>query len=172
MWLGQTATVSTGSYSCRRAFGAPGDAGSDVEHLASIIPATEGSHRILRPSLPQSPLGKAVTYALGEWNALNSYLQDGRVEIDNNLTENGSFPHNCVKFLVDERPPGLVRFCTAGRWSIYWLITLPIIVSTHGSHPHSRTIRIELPAALARITPSFDSLVHVCYKIGIPGGMF
>jgi hypothetical protein len=38
--------------------------------------------------LPQSPLGKAVNYALAEWIALNRYLDDGRLEIDNNLTEN------------------------------------------------------------------------------------
>jgi len=45
--------------------------------------------------LPQSPLGKAVSYALAEWPALNRYLQDGRVEIDNNLTENALRP-SCV----------------------------------------------------------------------------
>jgi hypothetical protein len=50
----------------------------------------------LRPTLlPQSPLGKAVTYALGEWNALNRYLADGRLEVDNNLTENALRP-SCI----------------------------------------------------------------------------
>jgi transposase len=50
----------------------------------------------LRPTLlPQSPLGKAATYTLGEWDALNRYLQDGRVEIDNNLTENALRP-SCI----------------------------------------------------------------------------
>lgn len=52
--------------------------------------------RIQNPTLlPQSPLGKAVTYTLGEWDALNRYLQDGRVEIDNNLTENALRP-SCI----------------------------------------------------------------------------
>src|SRR5260370_647533 len=41
---------------------------------------------------PQSPLGKAIRYALGEWKALSRYLQDGRLEIDNNLTENAIRP--------------------------------------------------------------------------------
>jgi transposase len=45
--------------------------------------------------LPQSPLGKAVNYALNEWDALNRYLQDGRLEIDNNLTENALRP-SCI----------------------------------------------------------------------------
>jgi transposase len=42
--------------------------------------------------LPQSPLGKAARYCLAEWEALNCYLQDGRLEIDNNLTENAIRP--------------------------------------------------------------------------------
>src|SRR6185503_14009897 len=42
--------------------------------------------------LPQSPLGKAARYCLAEWAALNRYLVDGRLEIDNNLTENAIRP--------------------------------------------------------------------------------
>jgi transposase len=42
--------------------------------------------------LPQSPLGKAARYCLGEWEALNRYLLDGRLEIDNNLIENAIRP--------------------------------------------------------------------------------
>jgi transposase len=42
--------------------------------------------------LPQSPLGKAARYCLAEWEALNRYLADGRLEIDNNLTENAIRP--------------------------------------------------------------------------------
>jgi transposase len=43
-------------------------------------------------NLPQSPIGKAARYCLGEWEALNRYLSDGRLEIDNNLTENAIRP--------------------------------------------------------------------------------
>jgi len=42
--------------------------------------------------LPQSPLYKAVRYMVNEWTALQTYLQDGRLEIDNNLTENAIRP--------------------------------------------------------------------------------
>jgi hypothetical protein len=37
--------------------------------------------------LPQSPMGSAIDYALGQWTSLQVYLDDGRVEIDNNLVE-------------------------------------------------------------------------------------
>jgi transposase len=42
--------------------------------------------------LPQSPLGKAIRYCLAEWPALKRYVSDGRLEIDNNLTENAIRP--------------------------------------------------------------------------------
>lgn len=37
--------------------------------------------------LPQSTLGKAMTYCLNRWQGLTRFLDDGRLEIDNNLTE-------------------------------------------------------------------------------------
>jgi len=42
--------------------------------------------------LPQSLLGLAIDYALGQWPTLGVYLEDGRVEIDNNLVENAIRP--------------------------------------------------------------------------------
>jgi transposase len=42
--------------------------------------------------LPQSLLGSAMDYALGQWPTLVVYLTDGRVEIDNNLVENAIRP--------------------------------------------------------------------------------
>ena len=42
--------------------------------------------------LPQSLLGQAIDYALGQWSTLEIYLNDGRIEIDNNLVENAIRP--------------------------------------------------------------------------------
>jgi len=39
------------------------------------------SHRFL----PRSAMGKAIDYALGQWSSLLVFLEDGRLEIDNNL---------------------------------------------------------------------------------------
>lgn len=47
---------------------------------------TSGRH------LPQSPLGTAMDYTLGQWRTLEIYLGDGRVEIDNNNVENAIRP--------------------------------------------------------------------------------
>lgn len=37
--------------------------------------------------LPQSALGKALTYARNQWKRLTRYLDDGEVDIDNNIAE-------------------------------------------------------------------------------------
>ena len=41
---------------------------------------------------PQSAMGKAINYTLTLWPMLQVYLEDGRVEIDNNLVENAIRP--------------------------------------------------------------------------------
>jgi transposase len=47
---------------------------------------------ITRRYLPQSLIGKAIAYALGQWSSLQLFLDDGRLEIDNNLVENAIRP--------------------------------------------------------------------------------
>jgi len=41
---------------------------------------------------PQSAIGKAIAYSLNHWPALTNYINDGEVEIDNNLIENAIRP--------------------------------------------------------------------------------
>ena len=57
--------------------------------LEALKPRLEA---LLPGCLPQSPLGKAAKYALAEWEPLTRYLSEGRLEIDNNLTENAIRP--------------------------------------------------------------------------------
>jgi transposase len=47
---------------------------------------------IRRRVLPKSRLGQAIDYTLSRWEALNRYVDDGRLEIDNNLCENAIRP--------------------------------------------------------------------------------
>lgn len=44
-------------------------------------------HNIQRTT-PSSPIGKAIAYALNRWPNMAPILEDGRIEIDNNLVEN------------------------------------------------------------------------------------
>lgn len=57
-----------------------------LEKLKSVIAGIQAEVR------PQTLVGKACLYALGQWAGLTPYLRDGRVEIDNNLVENAVRP--------------------------------------------------------------------------------
>ena len=45
-----------------------------------------------RRHLPQSDMGRALHYLLNRWTEHTRYLEDGRIEIDNNLVENSIRP--------------------------------------------------------------------------------
>ena len=59
-------------------------------------PVVERLHRALirhkTRHLPKSLLGQAIDYALAQWHTLGVYLDDGRVDIDNNRVENAIRP--------------------------------------------------------------------------------
>lgn len=59
-------------------------------------------------ALPKSPLGGAISYTLGLWPKLNTFLQDGHIEIDNNHTENAIRPFVIGRknFLFSGSPKG------------------------------------------------------------------
>ena len=45
-----------------------------------------------RTALPKTPIAEAITYALNQWAALNVYLSDGNLSIDNNAAERAVKP--------------------------------------------------------------------------------
>jgi transposase len=45
-----------------------------------------------RKTLPQGLLGQAIDYTLKRWTALNQFIKEGTLEIDNNLIENAIRP--------------------------------------------------------------------------------
>jgi transposase len=59
-----------------------------VERIGRVLTRTKQSGRYL----PQSDAGGAVDYALGQWPMFCLYLDNGRLEIDNNLVENAIRP--------------------------------------------------------------------------------
>jgi transposase len=46
----------------------------------------------IKNTLPKSQIGKAMAYAYARWDALSAYLNDGNLQIDNNLVENAIRP--------------------------------------------------------------------------------
>jgi transposase len=75
-----------------------GPALRDVYRTSQSKPICRRIHRVLqrwylnRRFLPKGSMGKAVSYALGQWESLEVYLQEPEIEIDNNLVENAIRP--------------------------------------------------------------------------------
>jgi hypothetical protein len=60
--------------------------------------------------LPKSPMGKAICYSLNQWEALNRYVDDPMLEIDNNLSE------RTLRMVVIGRKNYLFAGSEAGAW--------------------------------------------------------
>jgi len=52
-----------------------------LEEIEALL--IEYQHQVL----PKSPMGKAVTYSVNQWEALNRYIEDPMLNIDNNISE-------------------------------------------------------------------------------------
>jgi transposase len=94
--------------------------------LTALRPRLEA---LREQTLPQSPLGKAVRYSLNEWTALTQYLEDGRLEIDNNLTENAIRPS-----AVGKKNWLFIGHPKAG-WRAAVIYTLIVSCRRHGIEP-------------------------------------
>ncbi len=70
----------------------------EAERASASRPVLERLHRALlrlkskRRFLPRSLMGKAIDHALAQWPSLLVFLENGRIEIDNNLIENAIRP--------------------------------------------------------------------------------
>jgi transposase len=104
-----------------------------------------------RQILPKSDLGRALRYAHGQWADMETYLEDGRVEIDNNLCENAIRPT-----AVGKKNDLFVGAPQAGERSAM-LYSLLISAKAQGVDPQAylRDLIRRLPAAT---TSDIDSL--------------
>lgn len=63
------------------------------EHSLPVLTDIEAYLRREQPNvLPKSPIAQAIGYALGNWEALKRYTEDGDLEIDNNGAERSLRP--------------------------------------------------------------------------------
>ncbi len=67
-----------------------------AQRTEKIAPSMDAFHKWLKQTslttLPKEPLGKAVAYALNQWEGFKPFLSDGRVELSNNGVENDIRP--------------------------------------------------------------------------------
>ncbi len=114
---------------------------------------------------PRSALGKAMNYAHKQWPKLTIYTEDGRLRMDNNLTENAIRP-----FVIGRKN---FLFCdsVAGARSSANLYSLIETAKANGIEPYAylKTIFTELPQAnsledieaLLPVSADDDSFVKV-----------
>lgn len=86
--------------------------------------------------LPQSALGKAVSYCITYRNGLIRYLEDGRLEIDNNLTEQE------IKPLVIARKNFLFCDSVSGAQALCLHLGLIRTAKLHGIDPYNYYIAL------------------------------
>ena len=101
------------------------------------------TYLLTRRILRKSSLGQALRYALKQWAAMECYLDDGRVEIDNNETENDIRPS-----AVGKKNWLFVGSPEAGQRGAV-LYTLLISARNHGADPQAylRDVIDRLPSA-------------------------
>ena len=110
-------------------------------------PILDKLRRWVDDSLPQVPpgsaAGKAMNYLNNEWDKLVRYLDDGRLEIDNNLAE------NAIRPFVIGRKNWLFSASVAGVKSSANLYSLIETAKANGLEPYAylRHIYTELPRA-------------------------
>ncbi|MCS4308601.1 hypothetical protein M2404_002958 [Rheinheimera pacifica] len=91
----------------------------------------------------ESALGKAITYSLNQWPKLMRYLDDGRLNIDNNRAE------RAIKPFVIGRKAWLFANTTSGATASAVLYSLVETAKINGLEPYDYLSRLltELPRA-------------------------
>ena len=79
--------------------------------------------------LPKSPIGKAIAYGLNQWEALNQYVDDPMLEIDNNLSE------RTLRMVVIGRKNYLFAESEAGAWRAAVIYSLVASCKLNGIDP-------------------------------------
>ena len=79
--------------------------------------------------LPKSPIGKAITYSLNQWEALNRYVDDPMLEIDNNLSE------RILRMVVIGRKNYMFAGSEAGAWRAAIIYSLVASCKLNGIDP-------------------------------------
>jgi transposase len=83
-WVGQLYDIEDRA----RELSAPARASLRHQEAEPVLDRIEAYlAELARRALPKSALGKAVSYAQNQWRALRRYTEDGRLSIDNNVSE-------------------------------------------------------------------------------------
>lgn len=112
--------------------------------------------------LPQSLLGKAVHYALGQWLKLTVFLAHGEVPLDNNRCE------NAIRPFVLGRKGWLFSDTVKGAVASANLYSLVETAKANGVEPHAYLTRLFTQLPHAKTVEDFDALLPWNLKASLP----
>jgi len=115
-----------------------------LEHAQPIFDEMRTWLEIALPQVPpKNATGKALHYLHSQWDKLTRYLDDGRLEIDNNLCE------NAIRPFVIGRKAWLFSDSVAGVNASTNLYSLIETAKAHGLEPYAylREVFTKLPGA-------------------------
>ena len=108
---------------------------------------------------PKSSLGKAFHYVVSHWEGLCTYLCDGRIEIDNNLTEQQ------IKAFVIARKNFLFADTDAGARALCAHFSLLRTAKQHGLEPYRYFLHILREVPHCRGVEDFEALLP--WRVGV-----
>ena len=103
--------------------------------------------------LPESPLGKAFAYILENWEGLSLFLDDGRLEIDNSLTEQE------IKPFVIARKNFMFATSMEGANALCLHMSLIRTALLHGLDPYQYYVAIMKKIPYCKTPEDFEALL-------------
>jgi len=104
---------------------------------------------------PKSALGKALNYSDKQWDRLTVYIEDGRLRIDNNLTE------NAIRPFVVGRKAWLFCDTVAGARASANLYSLIETARANSIEPYAYLKRIYAGLPLAKNVEDLEKLLPI-----------
>jgi transposase len=103
--------------------------------------------------LPKSPLGNAVNYCIKLWSGLTRFLDDGRLEIDNNLTEQE------IKPLVIARKNFLFASSVNGAHALCMHFSFIRTAKLHGFDPYHYYVKLLKSLPYCKSVEDYEKLL-------------
>ncbi len=138
-----------------------------LEQSLPVVEAFDSWLKYQRPRvLPKSALGQAMNYCRNQWERLTAFLQDGRLELDNNRSE------RTIKNFVIGRKNWLFTNSPKGARASATIYSIAISARENGLNPYLYlkylfeklpNISIHDPGALDELLPWSDHLPPDCY---------
>ncbi len=130
---------------------------SFIYRINTAKPIIDNYHKWLEKhyptTLPTSSLGKALAYSINHWGGLVTYLNDGRLSIDNNHTEQE------IKPVVMSRKNFLFAYSVAGVKALCVHMSLIRSAILHGFDPYHYYVAIMKAIPYCQTVEDYEKLL-------------